>query len=150
MDSHASAPLLICRVQTRLCALPMQYVVEIMRPLPVEAMADAPQFVRGLSVLRGDPVPVVDAARLVCHADSQPGRFVSLVVGERRVLLAVDQVLGVRPVAAGTLRVLPPLLGNAGADFVDAIGLLDEQLLLILRAVRLLPEELHLVSQEQS
>ena len=149
MDPHASAPLLICRVQTRLCALPMQYVIEIMRPLPVEAIAGAPPFVRGLSRLRGEQVPVVDAARLICHADSQPARFVSLVVGERRVVLAVDHVLGVRSVSADTLRALPPLLGNARADYVDSIGLLDEQLLLMLRAARLLPE-LDLISEEQS
>lgn len=149
MGLHASAPSLICRVQTRLCALPMQHVVEIMRPLPIEAMAGAPAFVRGLIVLRGEPVPVVEAARLICHATSRPGRFVSLVVGERRVVLAVDQVIGVRHVSADTLHALPPLLGDAGADYVDAIGLLDEQLLLILRAARLLPE-LDLISEEQS
>jgi chemotaxis signal transduction protein len=56
----------------------------------------------------------------------------------------------VRSVSADTLHALPALLGDAGSDHVDAIGLLDEQLLLILRAARLLPKELDLVSEEQS
>jgi purine-binding chemotaxis protein CheW len=132
---------LVCRVQTRLCALPLGQVVEIMRALPTEAIAGAPHFVRGLAVIRGAPVPVVDAARLLGATDVQAGRFVTVTVGTRCVALAVDSVVGVRAVPAGSLHELPPLLHEAGADLVAAIGLLDTELLLVLRATRLLPED---------
>src|SRR5688572_15607941 len=56
---------LICRVSTRVCALPLDAVVETMRPLVVEPVAGAPGFVSGLSIVRGEPIPVVDAARLL-------------------------------------------------------------------------------------
>lgn len=36
-----------------------------MRPLPVAAVAGAPDFVAGVAIIRGDAVPVVDAARLL-------------------------------------------------------------------------------------
>jgi hypothetical protein len=36
---------------------------------------------------------------------------------------------------------MPPLLREAQADVVEAIGVLDAQLLLVLRASRILPEE---------
>ncbi len=133
---------LICRVQKRLCALPLENVIETLRPLPVEPVAGAPSFVRGLAVIRGIPVPVVDAARLFGDEDAQPERFVSLVAGERRIALAVDSVLGVRPIAQDSLHALPPLLHEAGDDVIAAIGLLDAELLLVLRSARLLPEEL--------
>ena len=132
---------LICRVQARLCALPLTHVVETMRALQVEAVAGAPHFVRGLAVIRGVPVPVVDAARLLGAQDAPADRFVTITAGERRVALAVDSVLGVRAVPAGSLHQLPPLLHEAGADVVAAIGLLDAELLLVLHSTCLLPDD---------
>jgi purine-binding chemotaxis protein CheW len=132
---------LICRVQARLCALPLAHVVETMRPLPVEAVVGAPHFVRGLAVIRGAPVPVVDTARLLGAQDAPADRFVTVNAGERRVALAMGSVLGVRAVPAGSLHPLPPLLHEASADVIAAIGLLDAELLLVLHSARLLPED---------
>jgi purine-binding chemotaxis protein CheW len=157
--NHRSADLsLICRVEARLCALPLSHVKETLRPLPVQPVAGAPPFVQGLAVIRGAPVPVVDAARLLGpaltgagpgqdaaaapDAKAAPGsaRFVTVAAGDRDVALAVSGVLGVRTVPAASLQALPPLLHEAAAaEAVAAIGRLDEQLLLVLRAGRLLP-----------
>ena len=133
---------LLCRVDTRLCALPLESVIEMTRPLPVEPVAGAPDFVLGLSVVRGSAVPIVDAGRLLSGGRSPLSRFVILRVRERRVGLAVDAVLGVRSLQARSLEELPPLLRSAAADVVEAIGTLDSELLMILRAVRIVPEEL--------
>jgi purine-binding chemotaxis protein CheW len=130
---------LICHVQARLCALALQHVVEIMRPLPVEPLAGAPCFVRGLAVVRGTPLPVVDAARLL-DGDVPAQRFVKLHVGGRHVVLAVDEVLGVRAMPDDGLSALPPLLQEAGMDFVAAIGRLDAELLWVLEGARLLAD----------
>jgi purine-binding chemotaxis protein CheW len=139
--------LLICRVQTRLCALPLEHVVETMRPLPTATVAGSPHFVRGLAVIRGDPVPVIDAARLLGAQDAQAERFVTITAGGRRVALAVDSVLGVRAVPADSLQQLPPLLHEAGADVVASIGLLDAELLLVLHSTRLLPDDVWLAGE---
>ena len=50
--------------------------------------------------MRGDAIPIVDAARLA-GAGSAPTRLVVLRAGEARVGLLVDAVLGVRAVAGG-------------------------------------------------
>jgi purine-binding chemotaxis protein CheW len=71
-----------------------------------------------------------------------PARFVSLRLGERSAALAVDAVLDVRSLAAGDLKEIPPLLREAGADLVSAIGALDTELLLVLEAARLVPESI--------
>jgi purine-binding chemotaxis protein CheW len=134
---------LLCRLQTRLCALPLGLVVETMRPLPVEPVSGTPDFVLGLAIIRGAPVPVVDATRLLGgETETPPARFVTLRLGDRRVALAVDAVVGVRALHAASLEALPPLLRDATADVVSAIGSLDEQLLLVLRNARLVPERL--------
>src|SRR5580692_6397238 len=119
-----------------------------MRPLPIEPLTGMPPFVLGVAIVRGFPAPVVDAGRLLnpCASPSTPiiasssARFVSLKLGERTAALAVDAVLDIRPLTAGILADIPPLLREAGAEQMAAIGALDTQLLLVLEAARLVPE----------
>jgi purine-binding chemotaxis protein CheW len=112
-----------------------------MRPLPIESLAGAPDFVLGVAILRGEPVPVVDAARLLGAARGDTTRFVALRVGERCVALAVDAVLDVQVLDASALASLPPLLRDAGAEVIEALGRLDAELLVALRSACLVPEE---------
>ena len=131
---------LVTRARGRLCALPLPHVIETMRPLPVTPLAGAPAFVRGLCVIRGEPLPVVDlAALLFGAADDRPTRFVTLRVGERRVALATGEVIGVRTLPASGAP-LPPLLSAGGGDLVAALARLDDALLLVLSGARLLPD----------
>jgi purine-binding chemotaxis protein CheW len=132
---------LICRVHRRLCALPLRDVIETMRPLPMEVVAGAPHFVRGLAVIRGEPVPVVDAARLLGEEDAPFERWITLTVGARQVALAVGGVLGVRRLPADARRALPPLLSDVSRDLVSGLGLLDESLLLVLQGGHLLSDD---------
>jgi purine-binding chemotaxis protein CheW len=139
---------LLCRIGSRIGALALKDVRETMRPLPIEPLTGMPSFVLGVAIVRGFPAPVVDAGRLLnpFASPSTPiiasssARFVSLKLGERTAALAVDAVLDVRPLAAGILANVPPLLREAGAEQMAAIGALDTQLLLVLEAARLVPE----------
>src|ERR1700733_9178717 len=113
-----------------------------MRALPFEPIAGAPPFVRGLSVVRGSPVPVLDAARIVGAApttSADAGMFVTLRTGGRVAALAVEAVIGVATVPAGSLERMPPLLRDADADMVSAIGTHDASLMFILNSARLAP-----------
>lgn len=134
---------LLCRVGTRIYAIPIEYVVETMRPLPTAPIAGAPAFVRGLSVVRGVPLPVVSAALLVREAEpAPPGRFVTLRSGSGQVVLAVDAVIGLRVVPPESVHDLPPLLRDAAADVIAKVGSLDAQLLLVLHTMHLVPASL--------
>jgi purine-binding chemotaxis protein CheW len=134
----AFARMLLCRQRTNRLAFPIGHVIETMRPMAIEPVPHAPAFVQGVAVVRGAPVPVVDAGRLLGLPGVEPGRWVALRVGERSIVLAVEAVEGVRdfPVAGA----LPPLLFGRGADFVAAIGTIDAALLWVLEAIRIVPE----------
>jgi purine-binding chemotaxis protein CheW len=134
--------LLVCRVGSRLCGLPLAHVVETMRPLPIEPLAHLPSFVHGLALIRGRPTPVLDARSLLGSGGDPgaPTRFVTLELGERAAALAVDAVLGVRSIDVTELARLPPLLRDAQNDLVATLGALDHELLLVLERSRLLPE----------
>ncbi len=139
---------LLCRIGSHIGALPLRDVRETMRPLPIEPLPGMPSFVLGVAIVRGFPAPIVDAVRLLKPAaspsapliSSPAARFVSLKLGERTVVLAVDAVLDIRPLAAGIRADISPLLREAGAEQMAVIGALDARLLFVLEAARLVPE----------
>lgn len=140
---HETVPALLFRVQSRLCALPIEHVIETMRPLPIEPLAGAPVAVKGMALIRGVPVPVVALAVLLDDAgEEHSARFVTVRTGKDQIALSVDSVLGVHRIAAASLLDLPPLLRDADNNIVSAIGAADAELLLVLNAARLVPDGL--------
>ncbi|HEY8946910.1 MAG TPA: chemotaxis protein CheW [Polyangiaceae bacterium] len=132
---------LLCRVKGRFCALPLSNVIEIMRPLAVEALLGAPPFVLGLSIIRGEATAVVSARRLFGDEDGPPGRFVTLRTGRRKVALAVDDVLEVRALDAELLSELPPLLREVEGTLASRLGALDAELLMVFADARAFDEQ---------
>jgi purine-binding chemotaxis protein CheW len=130
----------VCRVGSRLCALPLDHVTETMRPLPCEPFAGAPEFVRGVSMIRGTAVPVVDAGLLLGTEPGSATRLVSISVDGRTIGLAVDAVIGVREIAEDALHHLSPLLEGACGGTIIALGALDSELLVVLRESRIVPD----------
>jgi purine-binding chemotaxis protein CheW len=133
---------LVFTVQSVACALPIDGVVETMRPLPVTRVDRAPRTVLGVALVRGVPTPVVDASRLLGVAgDVPPGRFLTLAVNGRQVSLAVTSVSGVRALGARSFSAMPPLLAKADGDAVAAIGALDQDLMMLLGGARIVPDD---------
>lgn len=147
----------------RLVALPARAVIETMRPLPIEPLRGAPRFVRGTSVVRGVPTPIVDLGALLGGRDGASARrLISVRAGgrqqggrqqgreqqggeqqgsERQVGLLVDEVVGVRDGRAFAQRGLSPLLQGSSDDAVREMGVLDGELLTVLREGCLVPEQ---------
>jgi purine-binding chemotaxis protein CheW len=122
--------------------MPLQDVLEVMRMLPIEQLSGAPSYVRGLCIIRGSPVPVVDTGLLIGDQVTRLERLVAISIGGRSVALAVEAVVGIRAIGAGASEQLPPLLRDAAVEAVAAIGTLDAELLLFLRTARIVPEDL--------
>jgi purine-binding chemotaxis protein CheW len=133
---------LVARVGDKRVALRLAHVVEVMRPLPVATLGGTPPFVLGAAVVRGSAVPVVDARALLGEgpASTRDARFVSVRVGDRRAVLAVDAVLGVRALDDVSVGQMPPILRDASEGVPELLGALDRDLLLVLDAGRLVPE----------
>lgn len=137
---QASALFLICRCESRLCALRLEHVAETIRPLPINPVPATPPFLLGVAIIRGAAVPVVSMAKLVgAAADPSPARFVTVKVGERQVAFAVESVIGVRELSAQSAAQIPPLLQDVDAGGLAAITTLDAELLLVLQGTRIIP-----------
>lgn len=141
MTPYRSHPVLLVRTGGLLCALPVGDVIETMRPLPVEPLAEMPDFVRGVAMIRGNPTPVVALQAVLAKPSSEEsGRFVTVRVGERCVALTVQSVVGVATLNEDNLESMPPLLKAARTDVIQAVSMLDSELLVLLRTARLVPE----------
>ena len=142
-DNTTDRVALVVTAGARACAIRLEHVAEIMRPLAIEPVSGVPGFVRGVAVIRGEAAPVIDLAALLgCGENSASyGRFVSLKLGERRVVLGVDAVIGTMSLASVELRALPPLLRDLATEVIEAVGTRDAELLIVLRAARLVPAE---------
>ena len=133
--------MLLVRVADLLCALPIRQVREVMRPLPIHQLDQAPAGVAGW--------PWCVASR--CRWWSCPGwsaspgsaadiaRYVIIHAGQHPAALAVSEVVGMRAIDRATLSALPALLDGGQQEAIDALGVRDRQLLLVLNAARLLP-----------
>ena len=149
---------LVCRVRSRLCGLPLDAVEETLRPQPLRPLKSPAVHVQGLARIRGDWLPVVDLAGLLglTEAGAAPSapwppapadaaavrRYVVVRAGERRVALAVAEVLGLQTFAAEQLRALPPLLRDRDHGAVTALAERDDELIAVLDQARLLPNDL--------
>jgi purine-binding chemotaxis protein CheW len=137
--------LLVFRVEGRRFALPIESVEEVMRPLSVEPLADVPAFVVGVSIVRGEPTPVVDLAALVRgpardRAAVDAKRMITVkTAGARRVGVLVGEVVGVQRVPVLDAVELPSLLADAEAGVLETLGRLDGALLTVLRLGHALP-----------
>ena len=127
---------LFCRTGSCLAAFPVESVAETMRPVRAEPLAGQPSFVLGIALIRGQPTPVIDAGELVSGVrQSHPTRYVTLKLGQRRVAVAVDAVIGARRLSG--LTDLPPLLQRPS---FTSLGKTDDDLLVVLSAARMVPD----------
>ncbi len=140
-NQRGAVPFLLFRVRQHLCGLPLAYVVETMRPLPIEAITGAPGVVEGVAVIRGMPLPVLDLGTLLGDGADQPStRFITVKTGARQVALAVTSVVGLHNLSVDVIRDIPPLLQEAAGDTITAIGALDAEMLMVLNTAHLVPE----------
>ncbi len=130
----APRPFLRVRVGELHCVLPVEHVVEVLRPRPVQQVVGAPAWVLGAAPLRGQPTPVVRASSLLGQPERAGARWVRLRTGPRGVALEVDEVLGLVALDPDALA-LPPLLGRA--EVISSLAVLDRELLHVLESSRI-------------
>ena len=142
---QASSPthrsMVVCRLAHVMVAIPIEHVVEAMRPLPLAVFEGMAEPFLGVAIIRGKPVPVLSGGKLMgVPSRAVPTRFVVLRAGRRTAALAVDALVGVRAVEVAAADDWHELARSIAAETSSAIGLLDQRLLLSVQAARIVPE----------
>jgi len=143
MDSPEQETVLVVRAGNRLCALPLKNVNEVARPLPTNSLPGAPPFLRGIAIIRGSAIPVVDLKRLLeVEVPGDPTRFVICRFDARRVALAAEAVPGVRGISCAAWCDLPRITDESSPALIESVRVSDQEMLLMLQVARVIPDSL--------
>lgn len=125
--------------------LDIKAVREINRLTEVTTIPTAPDFVEGIMNLRGAVVPVVDLGRrfgLPKAEASKDSRIVVVESNDHILGLVVDEVSEVLRISASEIEPATNMAsGGVAVDFVEGVGKVDDNLILILAPERLFTEK---------
>ncbi|EGJ51890.1 chemotaxis protein CheW [Desulfocurvibacter africanus] len=110
-------------------------VKEIIRPMSVTKVPNAPAFVEGVINLRGQVIPIIDLRKRFGLATSKLGKDTRIIVVEMsrmRVGFVVDAVSEVLRISAGTVEPPPAMVAGVESEFIKGVGKLDRRLLILL------------------
>lgn len=121
-------------------ALDIMQIREIVNPLPVRAVHNAPPFVEGLIELRGSVIPVIDLRKrfeLEATAPTRRTKFVVVNHKGRAIALVVDEV-GVLRVPQNEIREAPGYVSDGSAAYFSGVVSRNGKLYLILKIEEIL------------
>ncbi|RDB42721.1 chemotaxis protein CheW [Halomonas sp. DQ26W] len=134
-----------------------EYAVDILKVQEIRGyenvtrIANAPDFIKGVTNLRGVIVPIVDL-RIKFHLDKVEygGQTVVIVVNveDRVVGIVVDGVSDVMMLTPDQIKPAPEFGVTLSSDFLSGLGSLDDRMLVIVDIDKLLTsDEMALVEQ---
>lgn len=132
-----------------------EYAVDILKVQEIRGyenvtrIANAPDFIKGVTNLRGVIVPIVDL-RIKFHLDKVEygGQTVVIVVNveDRVVGIVVDGVSDVMTLSPDQIKPAPEFGVTLSSDFLSGLGSLDDRMLVIVDIDKLLTsDEMELV-----
>jgi purine-binding chemotaxis protein CheW len=119
-------------------------VESIVKMQTITSVPRAPQFVQGVTNLRGEVLPVIDLGQhfeLPSHAMSQDTRIVVVDMGGAKVGMIVDAVSEVLRVSEGAIEPLSPMMATTDSPFIQGIAKVDERLIIVLDLGKLLSSQ---------
>ncbi len=110
-------------------------VQEINRMLEVTRVPNAPEYVEGVINLRGKVIPVVDLRKRLGMPEKDHDKNTRIIVmelGGKVVGFVVDAVQEVLRIPRGVTEPPPSIAAGGNAEYIRAVGKLDDRLLTLL------------------
>ncbi|WP_404298347.1 chemotaxis protein CheW [Halomonas sp.] len=127
-----------------------EYAIDILKVQEIRGyenvtrIANAPDFIKGVTNLRGVIVPIVDL-RIKFHLESVEygGQTVVIVVnvGERVVGIVVDGVSDVMTLTPEEIKPAPEFGVTLSSDFLSGLGSLEDRMLVLVDIDKLLTSD---------
>jgi len=124
-----------------------EYGIDILRVQEIRSyeeptrLANVPPFIKGVVNLRGVIVPIVDMRLKFRLDEAKYDRFTVVIVlniGSRVVGMVVDSVSDVITLAPEQLRAVPEFAAGVDADYLLAIGAIDDRMLILVDIEKLM------------
>jgi len=116
----------------------------IVNMLPITAVPDAPDFVDGVTNLRGEVLPVLALRKRFGLPDVETTRQTRIVVVEAsgaKVGMIVDEVNEVLRVAEEAIEPPSPVVTTVDSAFITGIAKIDERLVILVNLGKLLTHD---------
>ncbi len=113
----------------------------IIKMQAITAMPHVPEFVEGVTNLRGDVLPVIDLRkrfRMQTAEVTQETRIVVVEMGDHKVGVVVDAVSEVLRVSEESIEPPSPVVTTVDTSFINGIAKVDERLIILLDLARVL------------
>ena len=151
VNEAASSEYLVFSLGDEEYAVDILKVQEIRGYENVTRIANVPEFIKGVTNLRGVIVPIIDL-RLKFHLDKVEygGQTVVIVVNvdDRIVGIVVDGVSDVMSLSPDQIKPAPEFGVTLSSDYLSGIGSLDDRMLVLVDIEKLLThEEMQLVER---
>ena len=116
-------------------------VESIIKMQAITCLPRTPDYVRGVTNLRGTILPVIDLrSRFALDAleDTKQTRIIIVTMDKLKVGMVVDGVSEVLRVSDETIEPIPPLLSSVNSAFLRGIVRLDDRLITLLELGKVL------------
>ncbi len=119
-------------------------VQEINRMMQITKVPNAPEFVDGVINLRGRIIPIIDLRirlGMVKREHDKSTRIVVVELDGKTVGFIVDEVSEVLRIPMNITEPPPPMVAGINADYITAVGKLEDRLLILLDMEKVLSEK---------
>lgn len=132
-------------------AFRIDQIQEIVILKQVTRMPQVPDYMEGVSNLRGTIIPIIDLRRLFgleSHQSDKETRTIVVNVGERTMGCTVDSVTQVHRIPDDSIQAAPDMITGKDAGYITGFAKQNNRILVILNIDELLePEKLDRVQQ---
>jgi len=116
-------------------------IQEIIRMADITAVPNSPGFVEGVINLRGKVIPVIDLRKRLGLTEGKRNnntRIVVIAIKRSVVGFIVDSVSSVLRMPSSRVEPPPPMIAGIGSEYITGVGKLDDRLLILLDADKVL------------
>jgi purine-binding chemotaxis protein CheW len=110
-------------------------VQEIIRMLEITHVPNTPPFIDGILNLRGKVIPIMDLRSrfgMPRKEHDKNSRIVVVDLGGRIIGFVVDSVNEVLRIPKSVTEAPPPIIAGINAEYITAVGKLEDRLLILL------------------
>ncbi len=125
-------------------AVPVYRVQEIIRMQPITIIPRAPEYVEGMTNLRGQVIPVIDLVKRLGRGQAQHTKATRIMVAElpgQMVGMLVDNVISVAQLPKTSIEPPPPVVMSVDSEFILGLTQYRERLLILLNLDKILSRE---------
>lgn len=118
------------RLGDEIYGVKIDYVREILKPLEITPVPRTPSYLKGVTSLRGEIIPVFDLKeRLGLEGIQQDKkrRILILSIRNETIGAVIDEVLGVIKLLRESIDSTPTIITGIEADFLEGISLVDDR-----------------------